>query len=131
MLYSDIVALNVRVARAALKPKLSQAGLAERMRALGFSWYPQTVGSTEAARRMPKLDEIIALTAALETDVTALVYPPGRHPWQPVELRNGFEIVLPPARAAYQPGSYSIWTGNRLTQPPQPPGPESYHPEPG
>jgi hypothetical protein len=116
--YLELVARNVRVARAAVTPKLSQNGVAERMRALGFKeWRRQTVGNTERGQRRLSLEETLGLMVALETDMTALVYPPGDD--HPVATPGGYEVMLPAARHGYQPRP-DVWDGNRLLIPTHP-----------
>jgi hypothetical protein len=117
--YLALVARNVREARAAVMPKLSQGDVAERMQDLGFKeWRRQTVGNTESGKRRLTVEEALGLTAALETDMTALVYPPFDN--QPVALPGGHEVVLPAAKAGYQPGAESVWDGNRCKLPRHP-----------
>ena len=71
--YMALVARNVRIARAAVVPKLSQAGLAARMRALGFGeWRRQTVGNTENGKRRLTAEELLGLALALDTTVSSL-----------------------------------------------------------
>jgi transcriptional regulator with XRE-family HTH domain len=71
--YDQIVARNIRSARARLGP-LGQESLAKRMRALGYSsWLRQTVSSTEKGRRRVSAEEIFGLALALQTTISGLM----------------------------------------------------------
>ena len=54
---------------------LDQAGLAERMRGLGFGWYGSTVSKTEHGNRSPSLTELHGLAEVLATDLGLLLHP--------------------------------------------------------
>lgn len=71
--YRDILAANVRAARARLD--LEQDVLAARMKALGYGWHRQTVGTVERARRRLSAEEILGLSLALETSISELMAP--------------------------------------------------------
>lgn len=72
--YRDVLARNVRVARAA--KQIGQQELARRMRVLGFgAWLHQTVGNVERGKRRLVAEEILALALALETSVGMLMDP--------------------------------------------------------
>jgi hypothetical protein len=71
--YDQILARNIRSARARLGP-LGQESLAKRMRALGYSsWLRQTVSSTEKGKRRVSAEEVVGLALALETSVPTLL----------------------------------------------------------
>lgn len=71
--YDQILARNLRAARARLGP-LGQESVATRMRALGHaSWLRQTVSSAEKGRRRLSAAEVFALALTLETSVSALL----------------------------------------------------------
>ena len=112
--YMALVARNVRVARAAVVPKLSQAGLAARMRALGFSeWRRQTVGNTETGKRRLSAEELLGLALALDTTVSGLDRAAGDDGGFP----GGHEIIrlpgfaMPVWRIGMNDGSLR-WDGN-------------------
>lgn len=71
--YGTLIARNLLAARA--RARLKQADVAARMRALGFSWHPQTVGEVENGRRRVTAEEILGLAAALETSVGRIMSP--------------------------------------------------------
>jgi 8-oxo-dGTP diphosphatase len=54
---------------------MSQSSLAARMRELGYSWYPQTIGVVERGERRLEVGEALALALALETSLGALLDP--------------------------------------------------------
>jgi hypothetical protein len=73
----DIAALmraNIRAARSRLR--ITQAQVSQRMRVLGYRWYPQTCGLVERNQRPLLADELAALALALETTVDVLALPP-------------------------------------------------------
>ena len=70
-----LISRNIVAARARLR--LNQASLAARMQALGYGWYPQTVGVVERGERRVVADELHALSRALDTSVAALLRPTG------------------------------------------------------
>jgi transcriptional regulator with XRE-family HTH domain len=69
--YSEILAANIRVARAYLH--LSQASVARRMTALGYRWTRQTVSEVEANDRRVLAEEVFALGFVLQTPVPFLL----------------------------------------------------------
>jgi transcriptional regulator with XRE-family HTH domain len=72
--YADLLAANLRAARGAAD--LSQADVAERMRALGFrSWLSQTMSASERGKRRVTAEEILGLCAALECPPAGLLLP--------------------------------------------------------
>jgi transcriptional regulator with XRE-family HTH domain len=71
--YGTLIARNLLAARA--RARLKQADVAARMRALGFSWHPQTVGEVENGRRRVTAEEILGLAAVLETSVGRIMSP--------------------------------------------------------
>jgi transcriptional regulator with XRE-family HTH domain len=72
--YADVLARNIRAARS--RADIGQESLAARMRALGHdAWIRQTVGSTERGRRRPTAEEVLGLSVALETSISALMAP--------------------------------------------------------
>ena len=74
MTYGDILAANLRAARAVAR--LHQETVAERMRKMGYSaWRYQTVGQAEHGKRRVTVEEIIALALAFGTTVPALMSP--------------------------------------------------------
>lgn len=99
--YDQILARNLRAARARLGP-LGQESVATRMRALGHtSWLRQTVSSAEKGRRRLSAAEVFALALVLETSVSALLtataddeavaFPTGQLGYQSVvKLVSGF-----------------------------------------
>jgi len=90
MTYRDVLARNVRIARAA--KRIGQQELAARMRALGFdAWLHQTVGNVERGKRRIVAEEILALALALETTIGRLMDPPPDE--IAVELPSG-DVIL-------------------------------------
>jgi transcriptional regulator with XRE-family HTH domain len=86
----DVVGYRIRKERERLG--MSQAALAERMTALLSTeesqekWYPQTVGAAEQGQRAFAVEDLVALSMALEIDPALLTKPPagqtmdvGRH----------------------------------------------------
>ncbi|MGO9298410.1 MAG: helix-turn-helix domain-containing protein [Streptosporangiaceae bacterium] len=72
--YRDVLARNVRIARAARG--IGQQELAARMRTLGYdAWLHQTVGNVERGKRRIIAEEVLGLAFALETSVGALLDP--------------------------------------------------------
>jgi transcriptional regulator with XRE-family HTH domain len=87
--YGDVLARNVRAARAARQ--IGQQELAARMRALGYSaWLHQTVGNVERGKRRLVAEELLGLALALETTVNNLMLPDPDD--EPVALPSGDEI---------------------------------------
>lgn len=75
--YAEVLAENFRAAKARMGPKgLSQAEVAARMQALGFTeWHYQTVGQVEKGKRRLTAEEIMALAWVLEISISALMKP--------------------------------------------------------
>ena len=69
----DVVATSVRVAMARLD--LDQTRLAVRMSALGTGWKRQTVGQVLKTERRVGVDELLALSLALECAMADLIAP--------------------------------------------------------
>lgn len=86
--YGAVVSRNIGAARA--RTRASQAALAVRMRALGYSWYPQTIGLIERGERRLEIGELLAIALALETSVGALLDPSTDDPF--VELPSGQRV---------------------------------------
>jgi transcriptional regulator with XRE-family HTH domain len=88
--YDSAVAQHISDIRDGLG--LSQAALARRMCALGFRWFPQTVGAIEqpprkgGPRRNVTIAELLGLALALETTVAELL---SAHKDDPVLLPSG------------------------------------------
>ena len=103
--YAGLLAKNLRSARAAAD--LSQADVAERMRALGFgSWLSQTVSANERARRRVTAEEIAALALCLDTTTGALTAPAG----SPVVELPGGQVV---SARRFVFNDFSVrWEGN-------------------
>jgi 8-oxo-dGTP diphosphatase len=116
--YADLLARNLRAARAAAN--LSQADAGERMRALGFrSWLGQTVSASERGKRRVTAEEIIGLCAALECPPGALLLPVRGSAdielpaGQLVRLgRDAHEITLPTGRRPDGTPLPHAWDGN-------------------
>jgi transcriptional regulator with XRE-family HTH domain len=113
--YLELVARNVRVARAAASPKLSQADVAERMRELGFrEWRRQTVGLTESGKRRLTVEEALGLCVALVRSPSALLLPfPDR---EYISLPGGQRVFLMPRDATILGGEIN-WRGNKWVEP--------------
>lgn len=90
--YGEVISRNVAAARARTRPRMSQSALAGRMRALGYSWYPQTVGAVERGERRLDIGELLAAAFALETSVGALLDPSADDPF--VELPSGQRVQV-------------------------------------
>lgn len=71
--YGAVISRNVVAARA--RARLKQSEVATRMRALGYSWHPQTVGEIEKGNRRLTADETLGLAEALGVSVAALLAP--------------------------------------------------------
>lgn len=114
--YLDLVARNVRVARAAASPKLSQADVAERMRSLGFrEWRRQTVGNTESGKRRLTVEEMLGLCAALVRAPVALLTPQeGR---ANISLPGGQQVFLIERDATVLGVEFRNWHGNQWVEP--------------
>jgi transcriptional regulator with XRE-family HTH domain len=113
--YLELVARNLRVARAAASPKLSQADVAERMRELGFrEWRRQTVGNTESGKRRLTVEEVLGLCVALVRSPSALLLPlEGR---EYVSLPGGQQVFLMPRDASILGVDWPKWHGNRWVE---------------
>lgn len=83
--YGKILGRNIAAARGGLR--LSQSGLAARMRELGFPWQQQTVAAVEKATRRPAAEEILGLALAMQTTIAALMTASERDDY--LELPNG------------------------------------------
>ena len=73
------------------------------MRALGYSWHPQTVGEVEKGNRRVTAEEILGLALALETTVIGLLSPVQDD--KLVKLPSGEELDV---RAVHE----LIWAGS-------------------
>ena len=72
--YKDVLAGNIRAARA--REDLSQAALAARMKALGFTQiYGATIGAIERGERVLGAVEVAGLSLCLNTTPAALILP--------------------------------------------------------
>ena len=71
--YGAVISRNVVAARA--RTGLKQSEVAARMRALGYSWHPQTVGEVEKGNRRVVAEEILGLSLALGTSMGVLLGP--------------------------------------------------------
>ncbi|HET9969829.1 MAG TPA: hypothetical protein VFQ68_16460 [Streptosporangiaceae bacterium] len=117
--YTALIARNVRAARAAAD--LSQADLAERMRALGFTeWRRQTVGNTERGKRRLTCEEALGLMISTETSLEAILQPPRELQWQEIALPGGQVTLLPVAELGHKP--QGVWDGNASLLKPWPRG---------
>lgn len=106
--YTQLVAANVRAARAAAD--LGQGDVSERMNALGFTeWRRQTVSLTERARRVPRADELLALSLCLQTTRDLLMTPPGA---TKVILPGGQVVTLEGTGAPPRLWPAAWWHGN-------------------
>lgn len=100
-MYGEILAGNIRAARS--RKGLGQATVAERMRALGHQeWRPQTVSSTEKARRRVTAEEIFALSLVIEVSIAALMAPADED--KVINLPTGEEISV----AAVQMSAHGV-----------------------
>jgi hypothetical protein len=83
--YKDVLAGNIRAARA--RADLSQAALAARMKALGFTQiYGATIGAIERSARTLGAVEIAGISLCLNTTVSALMLP---------TLEAGSTVIFP------------------------------------
>jgi transcriptional regulator with XRE-family HTH domain len=90
--FDAVIAHNVLVRRAMLK--LSQAAVARRMTALGYTiWKQQTVVAVEHSRRRLAAVELLGLALALETTIAALLTPSEED--SPTELPSGAAVSGP------------------------------------
>jgi len=106
--YAGLVAKNLRSARAAAD--LSQADVAERMRAFGFSsWLSQTMSASERARRRVTAEEIAALAICLDVAIGDLVYPRDGGEDAQLTLPSGFVVS---GRRLLSNDRSITWNGN-------------------
>lgn len=115
--FSVIVGRSVRSARTARD--LSQEQVAERMRALGFTgWLRQTVGQVERGRRRLIVDEVLALSFAVETTVAELIMPAADE--EVVELPSGQAVSVAVIRHSIRGNraAEARWRGDTLILPP-------------
>lgn len=86
--YGAVLSRNVVAARA--RARLKQSEVADRMRALGFSWHPQTVGEVERGTRRLMAEEILGIALAVGATVGALMEPAAED--RTVVLPSGAEL---------------------------------------
>lgn len=86
--YGAIVSRNVVALRA--RARLKQSEIAVRMRVLGFSWHPQTVGEVEKGNRRVAAEELLGLALALGTNISSLLLPAPDE--GPVRLPSGHDL---------------------------------------
>jgi 8-oxo-dGTP diphosphatase len=114
--FSVMVGRSVRAARAARG--LGQEQVAARMRVLGFTaWLRQTVGQVERGKRRLVVDEVLALSLALQTTIAELIMPAADE--ETVELPNGEVVSVALIRDSIR-GARELdirWVGDRLAQP--------------
>jgi hypothetical protein len=118
--YASVLARNLRAARSATEPRLSQADVGERMRALGFtSWLRSTMSTVENGKRRVTSEEVAGLALALGTTVSRLMtsVPPAEDGSEYVSLPSGF--VFPGRRLSFNDGSVR-WDGNKPVPAPAP-----------
>lgn len=109
--YSEILAANVRAARARLN--ISQASVARRMTVLGYRWTRQTVSEVEANQRRLMAEEAFALGYCLETPVPFLLLSaPEFH--RQAQLPAGYVVTLPHTIQVISPTllSSGFWEGD-------------------
>jgi transcriptional regulator with XRE-family HTH domain len=110
--YSEILAANVRAARARLH--ISQASVARRMTALGYRWTRQTVSEVEANDRRLLAEEAFALGFCLQTPVPFLLLSAPEFDRRAM-LPAGYVVELPHT-IQMQPGAgssvSSFWDGD-------------------
>jgi transcriptional regulator with XRE-family HTH domain len=113
--FSVIVGRSVRTARTGRG--LGQEQVAARMRTLGFSaWLRQTVGQVERGKRRLVVDEVLALSLALQTTIAELIMPAPDE--MTVELPNGETVSVAVIRDSIR-GTRAPdirWVGDRLAQ---------------
>ena len=109
MAYGMVLAQNIKAARSARN--LSEEDLAERMRHLGFStWLRQTVVSAEQGEYRLAAEEVLGISVALYSSVSALMSPPADDP---------LDVILPGGQTIhFRPSLW--WDGNIPTTIPQP-----------
>lgn len=115
--FSVIVGRSVRAARSIRD--LSQEQVAARMRALGFAgWLRQTVGQVERGKRRLVIDEVLALSFALQTSIAELIMPAADE--ETVELPSGQTVSVALIRHSIR-GTRATdvrWRGDALVLPP-------------
>jgi transcriptional regulator with XRE-family HTH domain len=119
-LYATVLARNLRAARAATEPQLSQADVGERMSALGFTtWLRQTMSIVEQGKRRVTAEEIAALAIVLGTTVSRLMtaVPPAEDGSQYFTFPAG--PAIPERRLTWNDGSVR-WDGNKPVPAPAP-----------
>ncbi len=114
--YSSVLAANLKAARARLG--VTQASCAARMKALGFDWYPQTVGNTERGSRRLAAEELLGLAYALETTIASLTA--ASEDDQLVELPSGAIIAAASVRKSVGgTKDFAVqWDGDKPVIPP-------------
>jgi hypothetical protein len=105
--YGEILAANIRVARARLH--ISQASVARRMAALGYRWTKQTVSEVEMNDRRVLAEEAFALGFVLQTPVPFLLLG-GPEFDRRAMLPAGYVVELPHT-IQMQPGTAAPGTG--------------------
>lgn len=118
--YEEAVRANIRARRGHLG--LEQESVAARMRELGHSsWYRQTVGSVEKGPRKVSVSELLGLSLALETSISALLAPDTTTPSQQlIAMPNGRKL---PARAISTSAGVGMnegwvrWDGDQVVWP--------------
>lgn len=115
--FSVIVGKSARGTR--LARSLSQEQVAARMRAMGFSgWLRQTVGQVERGKRRLVVDEVLALSFALETSIAELIMPAADE--QLIELPSGRTVSVAVVRHSIR-GNRAAgfrWSGDTPVFPP-------------
>jgi transcriptional regulator with XRE-family HTH domain len=100
---------------------LGQEQVAARMRALGFdTWLRQTVGQVERGKRRLVLDEVLALSLALQTTIAELIMPAADE--ETIELPNGQAVSVALIRHSIRGNraTDARWAGDRLVLPEAP-----------
>jgi 8-oxo-dGTP diphosphatase len=125
--YSASVGQTARAVRS--KRHLSQEQVAARMRALGFTgWLRQTVGQVERGKRRLIVDEVLALSFALEASVAELLMPSNGGEW--VTFPNGRVVSVAIVRHSIRGNraAGARWSGDTPVFPPA--GPFATEPGP-
>ena len=98
---------------------LGQEQVAARMRVIGFdTWLRQTVGQVERGKRRLVVDEVLALSFALQTTIAELIMPAADE--ETVELPNGQAVSVALIRHSIR-GTRATdvrWVGDELVLPP-------------
>ena len=107
----EILAGNIRAARG--RKALEQQDVADRMRALGWTWVRQTVGEVEKNRRRLSTAEIYGLAIALGTSIPALMAPADDD--DDITFPSGLELSVTAAQmlAKGLPNIGVTWYGNK------------------